>query len=95
MKLRITITSFIVVLVVVFASQDRFLCHGLGSNIINVLIKQLYTRQQITTKLVALVLGHFCDYSRLPIIRTFNGNRKKVRVIESSSYREFDENSRE
>ena len=91
MKLRITITSFIVVLVVVFASQNRFLCHGLGSNIINVLIKQLYTRQQITTKLVALVLGHFCDYSRLPRDNSnLQGKSKK-----GSSYREFDENSRE
>ena len=35
------------------------------------------------------------SYSRLPITRTFKGNRKKVRVIGSSSYREFEENSRE
>ena len=34
-------------------------------------------------------------YSRLPITRTFKGNRKKVRVNGSSSYREFEENSRE
>ena len=32
-------------------------------------------------------------YSRLPITRTFKGNRKKVWVIGSSSYREFEENS--
>ena len=37
MKLRITINSFIVVLVNVFASQDRLLCHGLGKIIRNVL----------------------------------------------------------
>ena len=29
-------------------------------------------------------------YSQLPITRTFKGNRKKVRVIGSSSYREFE-----
>ena len=34
-------------------------------------------------------------YSRLPITRTFKGNRKKVWVKGSSSYREFEENSRE
>ena len=34
-------------------------------------------------------------YSRLPITRTFKGNRKKVRVIGSSSYRELEENSRD
>ena len=34
-------------------------------------------------------------YSRLPITRTFKANRKKVRVIGSSSYREFEENSRQ
>ena len=35
------------------------------------------------------------NYSPLPITRTFKGNRKKVRVIGSSSYREFEENSRD
>ena len=34
-------------------------------------------------------------YSRLQITRTFKGNRKKVRVIGSSSYRDPEENSRE
>ena len=34
-------------------------------------------------------------YSRLSKTRTFKGNRKKVRVIWSSSYREVKENSRE
>ena len=34
-------------------------------------------------------------HSRLPITRTFKGNRKKVRVIGSSSYRNPEENSRE
>ena len=34
-------------------------------------------------------------YSRLPITRTFKGNRKKVWVKGSSGYREFKENSRE
>ena len=38
---------------------------------------------------------HLYNYSRLPITRTFKGNRKKVRVIGSSSYRELEENSRE
>ena len=32
-------------------------------------------------------------YSRLPITRTFKGNRKKVWVKGSSGYREFEENS--
>ena len=34
-------------------------------------------------------------YSRLPITRTFKGNRKKVWVKGSLGYREFEENSRE
>ena len=34
-------------------------------------------------------------YSRFPITRTFKGNRKKVRIIGSSGYREFEENSQE
>ena len=42
-----------------------------------------------------LAVSLCCTYSRLPITRTFKGNRKKVRVIGSSSYREFEENSRE
>ena len=34
-------------------------------------------------------------YSRLPITRTFKGNQKKGGIIGSSSYREFEENSRQ
>ena len=34
-------------------------------------------------------------YSRLPITRTFKANQKKGGIIGSSSYREFEENSRQ
>ena len=38
-------------------------------------------------------MSSLLQYSRLPITRTFKGNPKKVRVVGSLSYREFEENS--
>ena len=84
MKLRITITSFIVVLVVDFASQDRLLCYGLGSNIINVL-NSLIQDSKLLRQTCGISPRSFLRLQSTPAItRTFKGNRKKVRVIESS-----------
>ena len=42
-----------------------------------------------------VVVDDSWNYSRFPLTRTFKGNQKKVRIMGSLSYREFEENSRE
>ena len=71
-----------------FACEKRFTGYNFGIE------NEAESKFGTNKELIVLRILKF-RYSRLPITRTFEGNRKKVRVIGSSSYREFEENSRE